>query len=443
MHWKIGTLAFAHEYQSATGVIMDDRSEGIFAGVRVLEIGLFVAGPYAGELLAHGGADVIKIEPITGDATRWNSTIVHGEGRHYIIKARGKRGAPINLRHPEGRKVVRELALRSDVLISNMRPGALNRLGLDYETLSAENERIIVAEISAMGEAGPFGMHLGADFQAAAASGLAMSTANFEGDEPQILDAYLCDFHAGTLLAFGIAGALYQREFTGRGQHVRTSLYQAGISLQHATANLFDAVDGWKREFADWMEQERPHPSDAAKRRREQAALIVGGLYETRDGHWITLGSSRLAYERLLNALAIEDPSVSDPDWEVPDDPRAHFRSIQDQIREITLQHDGEALRDQMQAAGVPCALLSSLEEALLSEHARANDYVHSFDHPAVGPVLLPQAPLKFSRGRYKAATTTPAFGEDLRDVLIELGLDNAAIDELIECGAVAEELLE
>jgi len=420
---------------------MDEVADGIFSGVRVLEFGLFVAGPYAGELLAHGGADVIKIEPTTGDATRWNSTIVHGEGRHYIIKARGKRGVPINLRHPDGLAIVHDLALNSDVIISNMRPGALKRLSLDYESLSARNERIIVAEISAMGEDGPYGMHLGADFQAAAASGLAMSTANFDGDEPRILDAYLCDFHAGTLLSFGIAGALYRREFTGKGQHVRTSLYQAGLSLQTATANLFDAVDGWKREFADWMEQERPHPRLASQSRRDQTALIVGGFYETRDGHWITLGAGQLAFKRLLDVIGIEDPSAHDPDWEMPDDPRDHFTSLRQRIREIALRYDGEELRERMQAAGVPCALLSSLEEALLSEHARANDYVHSFDHPAVGPVLMPQAPVKFSRDRYRAAEQTPAFGEHLRDVMHELGYDDAAIQKLIESGAIAEEL--
>ena len=420
---------------------MSNQSDGIFSGVRVLEFGLFVAGPYAGELLAHGGADVIKIEPTTGDATRWNSTIVHGEGRHYIIKARGKRGVPINLRHPDGLAIVHDLALSSDVIISNMRPGALKRLSLDYESLSAENERIIVAEISAMGEDGPYGMHLGADFQAAAASGLAMSTANFDGNEPRILDAYLCDFHAGSLLSFGIAGALFRREFTGKGQHVRTSLYQAGLSLQTATANLFDAVDGWKRDFADWMERERPHPKLAAQSRRDQTALIVGGFYETRDGHWITLGAGQLAFKRLLDVIGIEDPSAHDPDWEMPDDPRDHFTSLRQQIREIALQYDGEELRDLMQAAGVPCALLSSLEEALLSEHARANDYVHSFDHPAVGPVLMPQAPVKFSRDRYRAAERTPAFGEHLRDVMSELGYDDAAIEKLIESGAIAEEL--
>ena len=323
-----------------------------------------------------------------------------------------------------------------------MRPGALKRLSLDYESLSAENERIIVAEISAMGEDGPYGMHLGADFQAAAASGLAMSTANFDGDEPRILDAYLCDFHAGTLLSFGIAGALFRREFTGKGQHVRTSLYQAGLSLQTATRQpvrrrgwLGNATlpTGWSRSV--------PTRSSPPQSRRDQTALIVGGFYETRDGHWITLGAGQLAFKRLLDVIGIEDPSAHDPDWEMPDDPRDHFTSLRQQIREIALQYDGEELRDLMQAAGVPCALLSSLEEALLSEHARDNDYVHSFDHPAVGPVLMPQAPVKFSRDRYRAAEQTPAFGEHLRDVMGELGYDDAAIEELIESGAIAEEL--
>ena len=427
----------------ATGTIMNDRGDGVFSGVRVLEFGLFVAGPYAAELLAHGGADVIKVEPATGDATRFNSTIVPGEGRHYIIKARGKRGLPVNLGHPRGRALARELALGSDVVLSNMRPGALKRLGLDYESLSAENERIIVGEISAMGEEGPLGGHRGADFQAAATSGLMMSTANFDAEEPQFADAYLTDFHAGTLLAFGIAGALFRREQTGRGQQVTTSLYQAGLALQHATANLFDAVDGWKREFAEWMAVERPHPREAARKRREQTAVIVGGLYETRDNRWIVLGSSRLGFERMLAVLGIADPSVDDPDWVLPDDPREHFRALRERIRAVVIEQDGEALRDRLQAAGVPCSLLASLEEAMLSEHARANGFVYGFDHKAVGPTLMPQAPVRFGRDRYEAGTDTPAFGEHLREVLGELGLDDAAIDELIACGAVADVLPE
>jgi len=420
---------------------MSTNERGLFAGIRVLEFGRAVAGPYAAELFAHGGADVVKIEPIEGDFTRFNSTIIPGEGRHYIIKARGKRGVPLNLRHPDGQNIARRLALRSDVLISNMRPGALARHGLDYESLSAEEPRIIVAEISAFGEHGPFGGLGGADFQASAASGLMMSTANFDEEVPRFADAHLADFMAGSLLAFGVASALFSREQTGHGQHVTTTLFQAGLALQHATANLFDAVDLWKREFADLMKRERPHPREASARRRAATAILVGGLYPTADDRWITLGSNQLALTRLLDALGLDDESVSDPDWEMPDDPTEHFAALRSRIGAVVRSRDGEELLAALQAKGVPCALLESLEEAILGEQAHANGFVYEADHPVVGPMIVPGAPVNFSRDRYEAGDRTPAFGEHLREVLGELDYSDDEIDRLIADQAVSEEL--
>ena len=194
-----------------------------------------------------------------------------------------------------------------------------------------------------------------------------LASASFEGEEARFVDAFPSDFMAGTLLAFGIASALYRREHSGRGQHVRTSLYQAGLAVQHATANVFDAVDGWKREYAQWMQDERPHPREAAARRRRQSPVMVGGLYQTKDDRWITLGSSKRAFERLLDILGLDDPSVSDPAWEMPEDPHEHFAALRRRIRAVVSQFDGEDLRRQLQKAGVPCSLLESLEEA----HAR------------------------------------------------------------------------
>src|SRR5687767_4576535 len=112
------------------------KRDGPFAGLRILELGQYVAVPYSAELFAHGGAEVIKVEPIGGDETRKNTEIVPGEGRQYILKARGKKGVPIDLSTPSGGDVARRLALSCDVLLSNMRPGALGRLGLDYEQLA-------------------------------------------------------------------------------------------------------------------------------------------------------------------------------------------------------------------------------------------------------------------------------------------------------------------
>lgn len=413
---------------------------GLFEGVRIVEFGLFVAGPWAGELLAHGGADIVKIEPISGDATRFNSTIIPGEGRHYIIKARGKRGVPINLAHPQGAALARRIALDSDVVVSNMRQGALARRGLDYESLAAENPRIIVGEISAYGTKGPLGNDGGADFQAAAASGMTMSSANFDRGEPQLIDAFPSDFMAGTLLAFGIASALYEREITGRGQHVATSLYQAGLVLQHANASIFDAVDSWKREFPAWIDGERPHPREISDRRRAQSAIQINGLYETKDGRWMALGSTARAMAGLLDALGVQDPSA-EPGWEMPDDPRGHFNALRRRLRDAVRSWTAADLKARIDEAGIPNAEMVSLEEAMQSEQAQANNFVYTADHKAVGPYTMPEAPVQFSRAEYKAARQTPAFGEHLREVLAEYGYDDAGIEELIAAGVVAEEL--
>ena len=425
---------------------MSKSERGPFEGIRILEFGLAVAGPYAAELFAHGGADVVKIEPIEGDRTRFNSTIVPGEGRHYVIKARGKRGVPLNLRHPEARAIARRLALRSDIVISNMRPGALAGLGLDYESLSAENPRIIVAEISAFGRQGPYGDMAGGDFQAGAAAGLMMSTGRFDQDPPQFTDGHLSDFMAGTQLAFAVSTALYSREHSGHGQHVTTSLYQAALALQHATANVFDAVDGWKREFVDWVKEERPDPQVASDRRRAQSAVILGSIYRTADDRWITLGSNAATLARLYDALGIDEadrPAVPDDASSAPADatPAERTAAVRRQIEAITRTRDGEELLSELQAQGVPCSLMESLEEVILGEHARANGFMYEADHPVVGRMMMPGTPVNFSHDRYEPGDRTPAFGEHLREVLAELDYSDDEIDRLIADQAAAETL--
>jgi crotonobetainyl-CoA:carnitine CoA-transferase CaiB-like acyl-CoA transferase len=421
---------------------MSTSERGPFDGIRILEFGLAVAGPYAAELFAHGGADVVKIEPIEGDNTRFNSAIVPGEGRHYIIKARGKRGVPLNLRHPEARVIARQLALRSDIVISNMRPGVLARHGLDYESLSAENPRIIVAEISAFGHLGPYGDKPAGDFQAGAAAGLMMSTGRFDQDPPQFTDGHLSDFMAGTQLAFAVSTALYSRERSGHGQHVTTTLYQAALALQHATANVFDAVDGWKREFVDWVREERPHPQAAADHRRARSAVILGSLYQTADGRWITLGSNPATLARLHDALDIDVPDEEAPPAAAALTPAEQTAAVRRQIEGVTRSRDSEELLAALHAKGLPCTILESLEEAILGEHARANGFMYEADHPVVGPMMMPGAPVRFSHDRYEPGDRTPAYGEHLREVLGELDYTDAEIDQLVADQAVGEHLL-
>lgn len=412
---------------------MSASAGGVFSGIRVLEFGQYVAVPYCAELFAHGGADVIKVEPITGDATRANSAIIPGEGRQYIIKNRGKQGIPIDLATPEGRDVARKLALTCDVILSNMRPGLIAKIGVGYESLAAENPRIIFGEISGFGSEGPFGNKAALDLVVQAASGLMISGRGFDGHRPLGHEAFLTDYTSAALLAFAVASALFVRERTGRGQFVSTSLFQAALTLQHGNGNVIDAVDSWKRDLRDWLESEHPPLDEAAARRSDRLASDrwFFNTFETADGV-VTVTAPGPLHGAFAAVLGIDDPMLSDPSFVTPDDPRPHLAALTRKARDAVKAWRTADLIDRLDSEGIPCARVALPEEALLGEHAAANGFVETFDHPAVGPVTLPTAPVRFSSSEYAAAHTSAAYGEHTMDVLRGIGLTQAQIDALI-----------
>lgn len=416
---------------------MSAVGDGVFSGIRVLEFGQYVAVPYCAELFAHGGAEVIKVEPISGDATRGNSAIIPGEGRQYIIKNRGKQGIPMDLGTPEGRVLARKLALSCDVIVSNMRPGLIAKIGIDYDSLAAENPRIIFGEISGFGSKGPFGNKAALDLVVQAASGLMISGRGFVGSRPVGNEAFLTDYTSATLLAFAVASALYVRERTGRGQFVSTSLFQAALALQHGNGNVFDAVDSWKRELKDWVESEHPPLDEAAARRAGRLASDrwFFNTFETADGV-ITITAPSPLHDALATILGLHDPSSADS-AAAPDDPRANIAALTLQARAAVKQWRTADLVDRLDAEGIPCARVALPEEALLGEHAAANGFVETFDHPAVGPVTLPTAPVRFSTSSYGAAHTSAAYGEHTLAVLQRVGLTQQQIDALVAAGIV------
>jgi len=421
---------------------MNDRApRGLFEGVRILELGQYVAVPYCAELFAHGGADVIKIEPVTGDETRFNSPIIPGEGRQYIIKARGKRGLPVNLGTEAGRALARRIALGCDVVLSNIRPGGVEQLGLDYDALAAQNPRLVYGEINAFGRRGPEGDKPAIDPVVQAASGMIVAGRGSEDGRPVPNEAMLGDYMAGTLLAFGVTAALRERDRTGRGQKVSTTLMQAMLALQHASANVFHAVDGWKHELVEWIADARPPYAEAFARRRQSIATghYWVNTYETADGY-VTVGAPAQLRRRLAKVLGMDDPALSDPNWEMPDDPRPYMAAVTAQARARAKQFQTDDLVRALEAEGVPCSRVRFLEEVMLGEHAAANEFVYTADHPKVGPMTLPSAPVRFSEARYAAADDSPAYGEHTFELLRALGLDEKEIESLVASGVVGIE---
>lgn len=415
------------------------QSERLFEDISVVEFGLYAAVPYAAELFAHGGADVVKVEPIGGEPTRHREAIIPMEGRQYIIKSRGKRAIALDLKATDGLAIAKQLIARSDVVLSNLRPGALERLGLGYDEISRDCPSVIYGEISAFGTKGPEGNKSGVDPTVQAGSGLVAAAGSIENGVPLSNEALLADYMSGTQLAFGVTAALHQRERTGQGQRVTTSLLQASLALMHAQASVFDAIDGWKTDFVHWLQEEGPSFEEAARQRRSNMAdrAWFGNTYETADGA-VSIAALGPTREKLANIIGIQDPAITDPNWTMPDDPRSYIQELIDQARVLIKRFKTDELIEQLDEAGITCAPVRFLEDVLLGEQVKANDYVYTADHPRVGPMTLPTPPVQFSDSRYEAATSSPAYAEHTHQILKELGFDENSIEGLDDRGVIA-----
>lgn len=408
---------------------------GLFDGVRILELGQYVAAPYAAELFAHGGADVIKVEPVTGDVTRYNSPLGPHEGRQYIVKARGKRGLPLDLGTEEGLKVARDLAVSSDVVITNMRPGVAERLGLDFDSLEAENPSLVFGQISGFGSQGPLASRPSVDMIAQSWSGLNVSVGAGHSGRPRHNETFLCDYTAGLLLAFGVASALRAVALGQPGQRVSTSLAHAALVLQHRNANVFEGTDDWKAEVTDWVDELGLEAALAKRAEQNLVDAFFFTSYETADGV-VGIGAVGAMTKVLCDEFGVADPRTL-PEWSDRTRRTALFGDARAALTTVFAELPSDEIVQRLQRHGIPASRFRILEEVMFDPDAEAGDLIHRWQHPTLGEVRMPAAPLSFSGADYRANDTTPAIGEHTDEVLRELGYDEATIERLIADGVV------
>ena len=412
---------------------------GPFDGLRVIEFGRFIAAPYAAQLLADGGAEVIKVEPLLGDNTRQMAPIVPGEGRQFLNKNRGKRSLAVNLADPEVLAGVQTLVARADVVIANFRPGLAESMGLDYASVSEANPRVIYAENTAFGRKGPMGDAPGVDIVLQAYSGIAY----LDEHGPRPISPPAIDYGAGLLLSWGIATALYHRERTGQGQKLDVSLLQAALVLQNNNIGHIDVIDGWRIEYVEYLKTafaEGKSWDEVLDHREAISPFAVSrayyGFFRTKDG-MIGIGGLSKPFQRSLAALLqLDDPWVTDPDWQ-SDDMKAHMRRMRDAVVEKLATQTTAHWLEAIGATGVPVAEYHTQEQMADSEQAWANDYLVRLEHELLGGLTVVAPPVKFSETPLAAGDASPVLGKHSREVLADAGLEASAIDRLIEAGAV------
>ena len=366
-------------------------------GIRVLDLTQYVAGPYCTQVLADLGAHVLKVErPGGGDVYRAQGPVFKdGESASFLTLNRGKHSIVLDLREIADRDRLETLLGEADVFVENMRPGALGRFDFDYEAVSRRHPRLVYASISAFGQAGPLAQSGGYDTTIQALSGLMAMTGHPDGPPAKIPVAAL-DFGSALYAVIGILAALAQREHTGHGQWVRTSLFECALAWEsmHIVTYLLSG--------------EEPQPAGT-----RSPFFAPYEAYRTSDGHLVIVGTGgQDSWGQLCRTLGLEQ-LIDDPRFVTNADRVHNADALRIELEAVLATRDSAAWQRELEAAGVVCAPVERLSQALASEQVRTLAMVGELHHPSAGAVPSVRLPLSLTRARTTAQTAPPLLGVD------------------------------
>ncbi len=388
------------------------------SGMRVLDFTQVMAGPFCAMLLGDLGADVIKVEPPGGDSTRKMGQSVGTESPGFWAVNRNKRGIVLNLKDPQGQMIVHSLVARADILVENYRPGIMHAFGLGYEDLREVNPALIYASISGFGHTGPYAHMGGFDLVAQAMSGL-MSITGEVGMEPVKCGIPVTDLGAGLFALQAILAAYIHRLRTGEGQHIDTSLLEAGIALSVWESTQYFSTG------------EVPEPMGSAHRMFAPYQAI-----RCADGY-ITLGAAnQRTWERCAQVIGRPD-LVERPEY-VDNAHRVQNRhQLAREIEAVTTTKPRHHWLKVLEEAGVPCGPILNYAEVFADPHVQARGMVQEIDHPVGGRIRMLGPAAKLSETPARCSRPSPLYGEHTAEVLHEIGYTDTEIQKLAESGVV------
>jgi crotonobetainyl-CoA:carnitine CoA-transferase CaiB-like acyl-CoA transferase len=387
---------------------------GALAGVRVLDLSRVLAGPWAGQLMADLGADVVKVErPGSGDDTRawgppWLADVdgeATSESAYYLSANRNKRSVAIDIGTAEGQALVRRLAAKADILLENFKVGGLAQYGLDYASLKAINPRLIYCSITGFGQTGPYAARAGYDFLIQGMGGLMSVTGRADGDEgggPQKVGVAVTDVMTGLYASVAVLAALAHRERSGEGQHIDMALLDVQVAcLANQAANYLVGGVAPRR-------MGNAHPN-----------IVPYQDFPTADGYMIIAVGNDGQFARFCAA-------AGHPEWARDErfatNPQRvlHREALIRLIRGVTTGRDTADWIAAMEAAGVPCGPINTLDKVFDDPQVRARGLRIEMPHPLAGTVSLVANPIRMSASPVRYRRAPPALGEHTGEVLDE-----------------------
>jgi crotonobetainyl-CoA:carnitine CoA-transferase CaiB-like acyl-CoA transferase len=387
------------------------------AGLRIIELANFIAGPLAGTLLADMGADVIKIEPPKGDMGRAMPPRSHDESVSFVALNRNKRSLVLDLKQPAARDILLKLAAKSDAVVEAYRPGALEKMGLGATDMKAANPRIVYTSVSGFGQTGPYRRRAGVNLIIEAFSG-ALSVTGEPDKMPtrpgiQTADVFGALFATYATLA-GLLGAARQ----GEGRIADVSLVETSI-----------AAAAW--EAAEYLATGNV-PKALGNRHRLNAPYQ---LFETRDGRYLAIGTPNDAlFARLMQVLGLAE-HVGDPRFATYASRKAYEAPLVALVEPAVRRRDAVELETALIDAGLPCARVNDFKEVFDDPHIVARDVVREVDHPRLGRIKAVRNPVLLDHDGPAVRRHSPMLGEHSAEVLRDLGYAPGEIDALVASG--------
>ena len=387
--------------------------------IKVVDLTRTLAGPFCTMMLGDMGADIVKIEePEHGDETRGWTPFWNGESTQFVSFNRNKRSLSVNLKEPEGINIVQSLARDADVMIESFRAGALERMGLGYDTIKDLNPDIIYCSISGYGRTGPMANKPGYDLLIQAYSGLMNLTGDPDG-MPMRVGFSLVDLFTGMMAYGSIMTALYHREQTGQGQWVEAALLDGQVAALSYHAAAYLATQNEPQRMGSG------HPS-----------LVPYQSFPAADGFFIVGVANQGLWQRFCNALERPD-LLEDPRFITNDDRVVHRAECIETLSEIfrtrPVAHWVEIISD----AGVPCGPINRVSEVVQDPQVLARSMMVDIPHPKVPGLRVTGSPLKLSETPPSVRHHPPLLGQHNEEVLLELGYDAPEIAHLLEKGVI------
>jgi len=387
-------------------------------GIRVVDYSHFLAGPYVGRCLAALGAEVIKVErPGGGAAGRQHATVLDDRSSGYFLQLNmGKRGVSVNMKDPRGKAFMERLCDSADVFVENYRPGALDKLGLGYEALSARNPGLVYCSISAYGHTGPDAHRAGFGLIAEAKSGI-MQMVGTPGDRPPLLRISLGDMYTGIHAVAAINAALLGRVKSGRGQHIDMALYDTLVSMHEYAVQCYT--------LADVLPEQTGH---------DMPGSTLYGVFRATDGDLVIAAQVDDAWKRfasLIEASGGPRGFGADERFHNSVGRNAHRLEILGVVEPWVAARTVTQILELLDGIDVPCAKVQRIDEVIADPQIQARGMIVEQEHPRYGTLRLPNLPFRFSGCDTTIREVAPDLGQHNTEVAQSLGFTPAEIDAM------------